>query len=148
MSAVAQRAQSAATPLLDRWSQHLKFAGRAPRTLEELAVARAQFDHGRRLAEIKVMGKKLALLSDFVPALANAGIRLADRDINTWDGGKSLRIQPPLLTRDNKLHSALLELGFQEIERRTAAGDVDVTLKHGRSLVVSITIRAKEGGAA
>lgn len=144
----ASRQPGAPLRVVDQWTSHLKFAGREPRTLEELAVARADYDHRRRLAEIGSMRKKLGLLAAFVPALANAGIRVADRDITTWDGGKSLRIQPPLLSRDNKLHAALLELGFRETERRTAAGDVDITLKHGRWLVVRITIRVEEGGVA
>lgn len=149
MSATARQAASGSAHLIDQWSKNLRFAGRAPRTLEEFNVARAEYDHGRRLAEIKAMRAKLALLGYVVPALANAGVRLADRDITTWDGGKSLRIQPPMLTRDNKLHAALLELGFKEVERgRSVCQDVDVTLKHGRSLVLRITIRATEGGAA
>lgn len=130
------------TPLLDRWQDHLRFQGRAPRTLEELAIAHADYLHRIRLAEIKALRSKLAQLDAFVPALAERGIRLGRREICTYDGGKSLRIPRPLCEMDDKLHAALLELGFREVSRKDwGRDDEQVTLKHGRSLLVQVDVR-------
>jgi len=136
--------------LVDRWSAHLTFNGRAPATLEELMIARAEYEHRVRLAEIKAMRAKLALLEPFLPALAEQGIRLADRKIHTYDHGKTLRIPPPLFGDDSKLAAALLGQGFREIEREPYGhGRASLTLKHGRALLVKIDVReAPEGGAA
>ncbi len=119
----------------------IKFAGREPRTLEELAIARADYEHRRRLAEIKAMSKKLALLDAFLPALAERGIKLNRRDITTYDG-KTLRMPEPMFERDNKLSAALIDLGFREIERKDIFRDEQtVTLKHGRALLISLTVK-------
>lgn len=126
--------------LLDEWDGHLKFNGRAPRTLEEVAVARADYQHRNRLAEIKTMSAKLALLAPFLPALAAQGIHLGKRDFGMYDR-KDLRIQPAFCARDDKLFAALIALGFREIERRDWCGREDlVTLKHGRNLIVKIDV--------
>jgi hypothetical protein len=136
-------------PLTDQWQTHLKFAGRAPTTLEELAIAKADYEHRRRLAEIKAIRTKLALLEEFLPALAQRGIQLQHRDISTWDHGKTLRIQAPVLERDGKLLQVLLELGFREIERKSyGSRDEQVTLKHGRSLLVAIDVMKVQQEAA
>lgn len=131
---------------------HIKFQGREPRTLEELAIARADSEHRHRLAEVKAMRAKLALLEQFLPALAERGIKLADRKLSLWHGGKVLRIESRASTSsDNKLHAALIELGFREISRKHLWRDeYTVTLQHGRWLAVSflVTEASKEGGAA
>ena len=127
--------------LISEWQTHLKVHGREPKTLEELAIAKADSEHRRRLAEIKVLRTKLALLDHFLPALAERGINLAHRDLGTYDHGKTLRIQTAICSRDDKLHAALIELGFREIERKDWGGkDEQVTLKHGRSLVLVIDV--------
>lgn len=127
--------------LIGQFEDHLKFNGRAPRTLEEKLTAKADWEHRRRLAEIKAMSKKLAALFELVPALAAAGHNLADRDISTYDGGKTLRIPARVLTRDDDLYKAMLALGFREIDRKDWGGrDDKVTLKYGRSLVVWIDV--------
>jgi hypothetical protein len=127
----------------DYQAKYMKFAGREPSTLQELAVARANFEHGRRTAEIRAMAKKLELLDAFLPALLERGISFAHRDISSTDGGKSLRIHPGFPTmQDDKLHEALLALGFREVERNDygRASFRTVTLKHGRALLVTIDI--------
>lgn len=127
----------------DYWQKHLKFNGRTPRTLHELLIARAEHEHQRRLAEIKAMAKKLALLDEHLPALDAHGVKLSYRDISTWDGGKTLRIHPGgfSLTCD-KLHEALLAIGFKEVgERRDLGHDQTAKLKHRRSLVVEIDVK-------
>ena len=124
------------------WHAHLKFNGRAPRTLEQLAIARADYEHARRRAEIKAMAAKLAQLDAFAEPLAARGIKLADREIGTYTHGKELRILSPICTRDDKLYAALVELGFREIERRDFGRDQQVKLKHGRSLIVRIDVTA------
>jgi len=130
----------AAFQLLDQWDGHLKFNGRAPRTLEQVAIAHAEYVHRCRLAEIKAIAAKLALLEPFLPTLHARGIKLARRDFTTMDHGKTLRIQPPICERDDKLCAALLELGFRETARRDWGRDEHVTLKHGRSLVVAVDV--------
>jgi hypothetical protein len=121
---------------------YIKFAGREPRTLEELAIAKADYEHRRRLAQIKAMSKKLALLDAFLPALAERGISLRHRDINTHDKAKTLRIQSPIFGRDNKFVDALIALGFKEIERKDSFRDEQtVTLQHGRWLRVSLDVK-------
>jgi hypothetical protein len=127
--------------IVDKFQDHLRYGGRPPRTLQELLVARAENDYRRRLAEIKAMSKKLAALNALLPALAESGIRLSYRDISTWDGGKTIRILSQILSKDDKLHDALLKLGFREIERKAyGSQEWQVTLKHGRALVVIIDI--------
>ena len=131
------------------WQKHLLFAGRAPTTMEELAIAKADYEHTRRIAETKAMRTKLAQLDAFLPALIARGIPLQHRDISTWDHGKTLRIQAPVLERDGKLLRVLLELGFREIERKSyGSRDEQVTLKHGRSLLVAIDVMKVQQEAA
>ncbi|BEP50541.1 hypothetical protein [Variovorax sp. V116] len=139
--------------LISDWQKHLKVNGREPKTLEELAVAKADYEHGRRLAEIKALRAKLAALDQFLPALAERGIQLAHRDLCTYDHGKTVRIQTAMCSRDDKLFSALIDLGFREIERKDwGTKEEQVKLKFGRSLVVTIdvtkavTIAANDAG--
>ncbi|ATA53899.1 hypothetical protein CKY39_12225 [Variovorax boronicumulans] len=127
--------------LISDWQKHLKVNGREPKTLEELAVAKADYEHGRRLAEIKALRAKLAALDQFLPALAERGIQLAHRDLCTYDHGKTVRIQTAMCSRDDKLFSALIDLGFREIERKDwGTKEEQVKLKFGRSLVVTIDV--------
>jgi len=127
---------------------YLKFNGREPRTLEELLIARANYQHRSRLAEIKAMGKKLALLDEFLPALVERGIRLSWRDIDGRDGGKTVRIHGPSLGADNALFDALVALGFKEIERKDSFRDEQtVTLKHGRALLIAVDVKKTENKA-
>lgn len=122
------------------WQSHLKFDGRAPRTLEELAIAKADNDHRCRLAEIKRIRGKLALLDPFLPKLAELGMTFGYRDFTTWTmDGKTLRLFPSMGDKwqDGKLHAALLELGFKEVQRKEWARGVDqVHMKHGRLVLV------------
>lgn len=121
---------------------YIKFAGREPCTLEEVAIAKADYEHRRRLAEIKAMSKKLALLDEFLQALAERGIRLGSRDIGSWDSGKTLRFTCFSIS-DDKLYEALIALGFKEIQRKdwgSGLREQSVTLKHGRALVVSMDV--------
>lgn len=138
--------------LLDEFQVgYIKFAGREPRTLEELQVARADYEHKHRLAEVKAMRTKLALLDPLLPALAERGIQLARRTFCAWDGGKVLSILTGTFEKnDDKLRDALLALGFKEIERKNYFGRTDhVVLKHGRALMVrlEVSMLQPEGGA-
>lgn len=147
MAAAASRPPAPRAPafrLVDDFeAARIRFAGREPRTLEELAVARADHEHRRRLAEIKKMAAKLTLLQAFLPQLAERGIRLADRKIESWDGGATLRIASA--TGDNKMHAALIDLGFREIERKHLyRNEYTVKLQHGRWLVVSFIVTEPE----
>ncbi|WP_062362276.1 hypothetical protein [Variovorax paradoxus] len=127
--------------LISDWQKHLKVNGREPTTLEELAVAKANYEHSRRLAEIKALRAKLAVLDQFLPALAERGIQLAHRDLCTYDHGKTVRIQTAMCSRDDKLFAALIDLGFREIERKDwGTKEEQVKLKFGRSLVLTIDV--------
>lgn len=135
--------------LLDDFqASYLKFNGREPRTLEELAITLADNDHRRRLAEIKAMRKSLARLDEFLPALAARGIKVWARDIHSSDQGKTLRIYPGLFVQnDDKLCAALTALGFREVDRRSNTRDDTVKLQHGRWLLVEIDVSKRtEGG--
>lgn len=149
---VTGRAPIASVRLVDDWSApYLKFNGREPRTLEELAIARQQLQHANRLREIKKMAAKLALLDEHLPALAERGIKMQFHNINAWDDGKVLSVWPPHGLGDNdKLRAALLAIGFREIERKDNFGRTDhVLLKHGRALVLRLEVsKLQEGGAA
>lgn len=134
------RPASAATLWVENpYWYHLKVNGRAPRNLEELAQSRADYQHRTRLAEIKAMAPKMALLSPFLELLAARGVALAEREITRWSCSE-LRIQPQFCARDDRLHAALLELGFREVARREFICEDLVTLKHGRNLLVRIDV--------
>jgi len=157
MAAAAQASRAPAFRLVDDFQAgYLKFAGREPRTLEELQITRADYEHRRRLAEVRSMRAKLALLDPLLPALAERGIKLANRTMYAWDGGKALSIATGAFEhQDDKLCEALLSLGFREIERKDYFGRTDhVMLKHGRALLVRLevskkaTAPAQDGGAA
>jgi len=121
---------------------YIKFAGREPRTLEELAIALADNEHRRRLAEIKAMSKSLARLGEFLPALAERDVKLWPRDISTYNQGKTLRISRSVFGDDHKLFDALIALGFKEVERNDSFRDEQtVTLQHGRWLRVSVDVK-------
>jgi hypothetical protein len=136
--------------LLDSFqASYLKFNGREPRTLEEVAIARADYEHRRRLAEIKAIAKKLALLNEFLPALAEYGVNIGSRNITTWDNGKTLRFTSPISGFDNRLFDALIALGFKEVERKDSFRDEQtVTIKHGRALRISIDVTKAAASAA
>lgn len=141
------RSTEAAAPagrfrLLDDFqASYLKFNGREPRTLQELALARAERNHRIRLAEIKAMAPKLALLDELLPALAARGVTLSHRDAATLDGGKTLRVMHAF-GADNKFCEALMAVGFKEIDRRDSFRDEQtVTLKHGRSLLIQLDVK-------
>lgn len=123
---------------------YLKFAGREPRTLEELAIAREECRHRGRLAEVKRLAKKLALLDAFLKPLADRGVKLSRYDYQSFDQGKTLRIMSALMQPENALHAALLELGFKELERKDWGRTDVVTLQHGRWLVVAIDVTKQQ----
>lgn len=131
------------TPVLGPYQDHLKFNGRAPRTLAELQYAKAEYTNRCRVTEITGMRKQLAMLDLFLEPILKAGVRLSYREISAIDQGKGLRIYAPISSceRDSKLLEVLLSLGFREIERRAYGlmGDL-VRLKHGRWLLVEIEI--------
>ena len=149
--AAAASARPARFRLLDDFTAgFIKFQGREPRTLEELAIALADNEHRRRLAEVKAMRSRLAQLDELLPALAARGVKVWPSSIHCHDDrehGKVLRIYPGFASStDDKLHAALIELGFKEFERREAPRNDTVKLQHGRWLVVEIDV-SKAGAA-
>lgn len=125
--------------MVDQWTApYLKFNGREPRSLVELEVARAEHQYRGRLATIKAMAKKLALLEEHLPAIEAAGIRIPGRDISFHD--QTIWISSSIFVNDDKLHQVLLGLGFKEVQRRDFGRNDSVTLKHGRWLQVRIEV--------
>lgn len=137
---------TAAFRLLDGpYQDHLKFNGREPRTLSELAQARADYEHRRRLGEIKALGKKFEALDALLPALAQQGIRLHNRDFGSEYSSKALVIRSGIFMNDTALLKALVAVGFRETSRETWGGIYEkVTLKHGRSLLVCLDVKKAE----
>ena len=128
--------------LVEPWQTHLKFNGREPRTLLELGIAQADLEHRRRPAELKSIAKKLEQLEAVLPALAEQGIKIHQRDFRTYDNGKTILLSA-YFGVDDKLHQALLGLGFREIERKETHFGTrtdNVKLKQGRSLVVAMEV--------
>ena len=141
MQTSTQRA-AARQSLIEPWQTHLRFNGREPRTLHELGIAQADYAHRQRRAELKTSAKKLEQIDALLPLLDAQGIKLAGRDFGSYDGGKSITLHI-YRTPDDKLHQALLTLGFRELARKEiyAGARTDrVTLKHGRSLVLNLEV--------
>lgn len=117
---------------------------RAPATLAEKAKMDADLHHSRRVAELKAIAPKLQLLDQLLPDLAKLGINLADREFTKRDVDKLgvvLRTLPSIFSRgDNKLHAALLAIGFREIERKRISGTDQVIVKHGRALHIMLDL--------
>lgn len=139
--------------LIGPFQDHLKFHGRPPRTLAEKLQARADWEHARRTAELKKLAAKLALLEPLLPQLAALGAPVHDRDITLWHvhaGPAALRIPPSIFSNsDDKLHAALLSLGFREVEASAYGNATEgVTLKLGRALLVRITITQRHTATA
>ena len=134
--------------MVDEWQTHLKFNGRKPRTLAELATAQEEYRHAARMAEIRTMAPKLAKLDELLPAINEAaGFKVHNCDMTPMDKGKSIRIQSPMFSEDFRLHAALLAVGFSEIGRKPwGLGQALATMKHGRSLLVCVDVRWTEGG--
>lgn len=134
----------------DYQAKYIKFNGREPRTLEELAIARANLEHSNRLREIKTMAKKLVLLQEHLQPLAARGIKLSNRHMGPWDDGKVLNIWTSTFEHhDDALLAALLDIGFKEVERKDHFGRTDnVTLKHGRALLVRLEVSKLSGSAS
>jgi len=129
--------------LISEWrADYIKFQGRRPRNLEELAIAEADSKYRGRLAEIKAMAKQMQLLDEFRrPLMAKHGIALGEMQIDKWglDRGVGLRVwSMALAAKDDKLRTALIALGFREIERKDWRSHDLVLMKHGRWLVVAI----------
>ncbi|MDP3651069.1 MAG: hypothetical protein Q8R67_05230 [Rhodoferax sp.] len=127
--------------LVKTWQTHLRFNGREPRTLYELGVAVADHQHRQRLADLKAIAKKLELIDALLPALDAQGIHIAGREMYSLDSGKTIKITNYVYP-DDKLHQALLALGFREVERKelyTGARTDHAALKQGR-LTISIEV--------
>lgn len=113
------------------------------RTLAESLLAYEHGRHADRLASIKRMGARLALLDAFMPAIAAAGIVLNLDDVREW-GGKTIYLGSGLLdhSRNAKLANVLLACGMRVAERKEydyGHGDVRLELVKGR-LCVSLSI--------
>lgn len=150
MSRTATPTTPAASLYIEPWQTHLTHQGRAPRSLLELGLAQADYEHRSRVTLLKSLSKKLTLLEPLLEPLAAKGIRLARREFTSYDQGKTLRIQTLVCQHhDDALHAALLELGFAEVERKVWGSGADqVTLQLGRWLRVAIDVSRTAHAAA
>ncbi|MES1977326.1 MAG: hypothetical protein V4451_04775 [Pseudomonadota bacterium] len=131
--------------LCDVHQSHLKFNGREPRTLTELAYARAEYTHRCRLAEIKLLSKKLELLDALLPDLAKQGVSLNWREMVGGERCKVIRIQSAMFMEHNSaLLKALQAVGFRELDRKPWGAYETVKFKHGRALIVELDVKRPE----
>lgn len=116
----------------------------APPLIEQLAKSENE-RHAYRLKEISSMSARLRLLQPVLEALKEryrfecniAGIRLV--------AGGAIRIEGYIVYVSPRVHAALLELGFVEVERYTYASVHSLTLKKGRlKLAITVDQRATE----
>lgn len=120
----------------------------APQPLSGQMLAFEQARHAARLATIKRMGARLALLDAFMPALAVAGIVLNLDDINDW-GGKTIYLGSGIMdhARNARLANVLVAGGMRIDVRREhdhGAKDVWLELVKGRLRVaIGIDGRSK-----
>lgn len=118
--------------------------GRTPTRLADLQICHEELRYRRRIAELKALAPKLALLDEVLPDLAKLGIDLSRRDVllRKQDGiGVVLRYVPEIfMRRDDKLRAALIAVGFREIERKQMRDDAQVILKHGRALHIMLDV--------
>lgn len=92
--------------------------------------------HARRLAEIKRAMPKLRMFEPTAAALAERGINVAN-DVARTDFRGMLVISRSFITEwDNNIHTALIELGFSEIDRRISGVYAHCDLKKGRLRIV------------
>ena len=91
--------------------------------------------HTQRLAEIKRAMPKLRMFETTAAALAERGINVANvaNDTARTDCRGMLVISRSFITEwDNNIHTALIELGFSEIDRRISGVYANCDLKKGR----------------
>lgn len=114
-----------------------------PATLHEAAMRLEQVRHADRLAALKRMEARLALLDAYVPALKAAGLSLLISEINDW-GGKELYIRSTYFTspaETQRLLDVLLSEGMKEVERRHYGPTDTVIVAKGRlRLVLSVDL--------
>lgn len=120
----------------------------APKPLGAQLLAYEHARHADRLAGIKRMAARLALLDAFMPAIAAAGIVLNLDEVRDW-GSKAIYLGSGVLdrTRNVKLANVLMAAGMRvDVRKEYDYGDRDLRLElvKGR-LRVSINIdgRAK-----
>lgn len=108
-----------------------------PATLYEACLQQEQERHVRRLADIRDMKARLALLDEFVPALRAAGVAPLLAPMAAW-GGKELYVRCSHMTdpvRTKKMVDTLIAAGMREVERMAYGSYDRVVLKKGRPLV-------------
>lgn len=119
--------------------------GRTPTRMADLQICQEELRYRRRIAELKTLAPKLALLDELLPDLAKLGVDLSRRDVHLRkeDGiGVVLRFIPDVFSRgDDKLRDALIAIGFREIERKHLGGDAQIILKHGRALHIMLDVK-------
>ncbi len=116
----------------------------APKPLGAQLLAFELARHADRLAAIKRMGARLALLDAFMPAIAAAGIVLNLDEIHDYWAGKTIYLGSgfPDHSRNAKLANVLLACGMRVAERKEydyGHGDVRLDLVKGH-LRVSLSI--------
>ena len=112
-----------------------------PATLYESALHKEHARHANRLATLKRMRARLALLDAYMPALKAAGLHLLIDDITDW-GGKDLCVRTTYFIspkETQRLLDTLLAQGLKEVERRHHGATDTVIVGKGRlRIVVSV----------
>lgn len=104
-------------------------------SLTEACVKREDERHALRLKHLKALAPQLHLLQAFVPGLEARGITLWP-DYIELDNSRPRKPAVRLLSRifdsgNRQLYQALLDLGFQEEERRDHKSFAAALLRHG-----------------
>lgn len=114
-----------------------------PATLFEAALRNEHERHASRLATLKRMQARLALLDAYMPALKAAGLHPLLGEINDWSG-KDIYLRTTYFTapeETQRLLDTLLAQGMKEIERRHYGPTDTVTVAKGRlQLVISVDL--------
>lgn len=123
-----------------------------PSTYLGKLIAHEERRHAYRLAEIKKMSTKLIMLEPVAKALEAKGIRLTLDSLLEVYSKSALYLSTGIFDDKNpRLYNALIDLGFQEVERNSVTIYEQATLKKGRLQVVVNIPNAHQymgGGAA
>ncbi|AVS66623.1 hypothetical protein C8245_13875 [Paracidovorax avenae] len=124
----------------------------APANLYDAALKAEECRHTERLAELKRIRSRLALLEEFMPALHAAGVSLRVDDLQDW-GGQRLYIGNPGMDpeRNAVVERVLRQQGMSEESLTPCTlGGYSVNLAKGRLTVYvhvdAHRIKAAEGG--
>ncbi|RRW94268.1 hypothetical protein [Pandoraea apista] len=122
-------------------------ASRTPQSLSERLVAHEKARHARRIKEIRKLQARLRLLNPVVETLESEhGIFLQLDLIGEGYSDGAIYIST-MLSEGNRLHRALLAMGFKERTRRDYTSFSVTTVKKGR-LSITVHVATSSDGDA